>query len=125
MTETASPGQPNDGPEGGASDGGADLARFVQDWTALWQREMRGQASETGPGPATDPWRAAMTLWADPLTGEPATAAPAGERTATSRTQAAAVAPDTRDAEIRRLAGRVDELEARLAKLETNRRRRG
>ena len=82
-----------------------------------------------------DTWRAAVVVWAQ-ATGAQATGAQAvgvpptamaapREPPATPRSPAAAAAPDPRDAEIERLARRVDALEARLAKLEPARRRRG
>jgi hypothetical protein len=90
--------------------GSPDLARFLQDWTALWREEMQAQAG--------DPAGNIMSFWAETL-------GLARDRATTPRTEAAAAAPDARDAEIERLTRRVDELEARLAKLETPRRRRG
>ena len=90
--------------------GSPDLARFLQDWTALWREELQAQA--------TDPSSNIMSFWAETL-------GLSRDRVATPRAEAAAAAPDARDAEIERLARRVDELEARLAKLEAPRRRRG
>jgi hypothetical protein len=86
-----------------------DLARFLQDWTALWREELRAQAADPS-GPLGPFILSALGL--------------GRERATTPRAEAAAAAPDARDAEIGRLTRRVDELEARLAKLETPRRRR-
>ena len=117
MTDNASPDPP-------------DLAGFFQDWTNLWREEMQAQA---GDPEAMDVWRAAMTLWANTMSATPAVWRDPRSRTGAStgiptRPQAgaapAAAAPDARDAEIDRLSRRVDELEARLAGLETHRRRR-
>ena len=142
MTDKASPDDPQGGPKGRP-----DLARFLQDWTALWGEELRAQAGDPegmrlamlagmtkgtlspDMSAAMDTWRSAMTAWADtlvsPLAGTPPSAmVRAGDRAATPRSSAVAVASDARDAEIERLARRVDELEARLAKLETPRRPR-
>lgn len=94
---------------------------------------------------ATETWRAAMVAWAttmgvttmgantvgasslgaDSLGAPPSSVAASREPAATPRTQAVAAASDAGDAEIERLARRVDELEARLAELEKPRRRRG
>jgi hypothetical protein len=138
MTDKASPDRPPEEP---------DLARFLQDWTAMWRGELQTQANdpETVAG-AMEMWRAAMAIWSsapgmppmrpaasrdwaktreararDPGTGEPGAREPIG----TPRAAAADVASDPRDAEIERLARRVVELEARIAKLEAGRRRRG
>jgi hypothetical protein len=148
------------------------LARFLQDWTALWREELQAQASDPEgmsaampagmlPGmpdgaaasgamsgdmtAAMETWRAAMVAWAEAMGAEamgaeamgadtvaagtmgvpPATMAASREPPVTSGASAAAAASDPRDAEIDRLARRVDALEARLAKLEPTRRRRG
>ena len=114
MTGEASPNRPRDEP---------DLARFLQDWTALWREELRAQSSDTeGSAGAMELWRAAMTAWTSAFGIPPLAPAAAGEP---PRTPATAAASDARDAEVQRLAGRIDELEARLARLETTRRRRG
>lgn len=60
-----------------------------------------------------------------PLGASPASMARSRDPTAPPRSKAGAAAPDARDAEIERLARRVDELQARLAKLEASRRRPG
>jgi hypothetical protein len=124
MTGKTGDAEPNPAPPGGA----ADLARFLDDWTALWRRETRAQANDprandSGGLNAGDPmatmelWRVAMTAWTDAF----ATHAFAGgtrDRDGAPRTEAVDAASDARDAEIERLARRVDELEARLARLE-------
>jgi hypothetical protein len=74
---------------------------------------------------AIELWRAAMTTWAETVGASPSSMVRPRDRSAPPRTEAAAAAPDARDGEVERLARRVDELEARLAKLETPRRRRG
>ena len=113
MTDTASPDKP---------DAALDLARFFQDWTALWMEELQAQARETTPTPLAGPapaevWRAVMAQWTKGLGGDRPSNNPA-------RPSSAAAAFDPRDAEIERLARRVDELEARIARLEAPRRRR-
>jgi hypothetical protein len=133
MTEDANPDEPN-GPQ--------VLAQFLQDWTNLWREELHAQASDAeavqpaafariagGISPpdlagAMDLWRKAMEIWAQTL-GSPAPSVRSRDRATPSRAAAAAAASDPRDAEIERLARRVDELEARLARLETPRRGRG
>ena len=111
MTDTASPDKP---------EAALDLTGFFQDWTALWMGELQAQARETrpmsGPAPA-EVWRAVMAQWTKGLAGDRPSAVPAGP-------PSAAAAFDPRDAEIERLARRVDELEARIARLEPPRRRR-
>ncbi len=130
MTRDANPDEPN-GPQ--------VLAQFLQDWTRLWREELHAQTSNADASPlaqipgvgsppelaaAMDLWRKAMGTWAETM-GVSAPSAGSRDRSAPSRSAAAAAASDPRDAEIERLARRVDELEARLAKLETPRRRRG
>jgi hypothetical protein len=129
MTRDANPDEPA---------GSQVLARFLQDWTNLWRQELQAQGrdGETGMGvggagfspdiPAVmELWRTTMGVWAETLGAPPAVSARSRDRSTAPRPKAAAAAPDARDAEIERLARRVDELEARLAKLETPRRRRG
>ena len=85
-------------------------------------------------GPAMEAWRAAVTLWADAMLVAPsslvaprdsvrtARPGPEGTRVAGTReagTAAAAAASDAVDDAVQRLARRVDELEARLARLES------
>jgi hypothetical protein len=112
--------------------GEPDMTRFLQDWTALWREEMRAQATDPDALPhgmqtGMEAWRAAMVLWANAMS--PLTSAGprdgSGTPGAPKGAEAAAAASDARDDEIRGLARRVDELEARIAKLETPRRRRG
>jgi hypothetical protein len=118
------------------------LAQFLQDWTNLWQQEVQAQGRDpegmppgtltgvlgSGLSPdmtaAMDLWRTAMGVWAETLGASPASSARSRDRSTPPRSSAAAAASDPRDAEIERLVRRVDELEARLAKLETPRRRR-
>lgn len=126
MTRDANP----DGPKGPQV-----LAQFLQDWTTLWREEMQSQGGDpfaAGMGGRASPdlaaamelWRTAMTVWAETLAAPPISAARSRDRATAPRTAATAAASDPRDAEIERLARRVDELEARLAKLEAPRRRR-
>jgi hypothetical protein len=139
MTDKARPDQPKREP---------DLARFLQDWTALWQEELQVQANDPeGVKPAmlaglakagmpfetsaaTEMWRAAMAAWAGALGTPPSSLIPSRDHSvspgaASPGPQTAAAASDARDAEVERLARRVDELETRLGKLEATRRRRG
>jgi hypothetical protein len=136
MTDKASPDQSKEEP---------DMARFLQDWTALWRDELQAQANDPeGIAGTMELWRAAMTAWTGALGVPPFGVTPAGmpptgmppfgmpPMSASSPREhgspwapAVAVASDPRDAEIERLARRVDELETRLAKLETTRRARG
>jgi hypothetical protein len=119
--------------------GEADLARFLQDWAALWREELQAQASEPegmfgamakgGTLPALTAamefWRAAMVSWADRSGVSAGTRSSANFRDpVTPGPKTVTAAPDARDAEVERLARRVDELEARLARLEATRRRR-
>ncbi|MGA3000100.1 MAG: hypothetical protein ABSE20_00100 [Acetobacteraceae bacterium] len=116
------------------------LAQFLQDWTDLWREELQAQggdpqalgpfAGKIGSGSSPDLaaamelWRTATRVWADTMGALPASSVRSRDRSNPPRTTAAVAASDPRDAEIERLARRVDELEARLAKLETPRRRR-
>jgi hypothetical protein len=142
MTDETSPDEPQGAPTG-MPKGAEFLARFLQDWTALWRDELQAQARDPegvppgmfpgmqrgGVSPdmsaAVELARAAMTVWAETLGASPSSMVRSRDRSAPPRTEAAAAASDARDAEVERLARRVDELEARLAKLETPRRRRG
>ena len=119
------------------------LARFLQDWTALWRAELQARASDPeaalpgmlaglfdgGKAPETatvmELLRATTNAWAETFGALQPSMVRQRDRAAAPRTQAAPAASDARDAEIERLARRVDELEARLAKLEAPRRRRG
>jgi hypothetical protein len=140
MTGKASPDQPKEEP---------DLARFLQDWTALWREELQAQANDPeATAGAMELWRSAMTAWTGVMGLTPLDltkmAGPREHPTGASRPKATAAAYDIGDAEvervargevervargeIERLAGRVAELEARLAKLENAKpdvRRRG
>ena len=117
MTNKARPGRPTGEP---------DLARFLQDWTAMWRGEMQAQSNDPEAiAGAMEMWRAAISAWTDgpgmpPMRGTAAS----HDRAGAPRAKAAAAASDARDAEVQRLARRVDELEARIAKLEATRRRR-
>jgi hypothetical protein len=102
-----------------------DMARFFQDWAALWREEARAGSRDPADARAAmagmmETWRAAMAAWANAI--QPA--APRDRATA-PRTSAAAAAPDAVDDAVRALTRRIDELEARVAKLESPRRRRG
>jgi hypothetical protein len=134
MTDDANP----DAPEGPQV-----LAQFLQDWTKLWREELQAQAGDPErmapgalarmPGIGSPPdlaatmdlWRAAVSVWAETLGATPASTVRSRDRSIPPRSPAAAAASDPRDAEVERLARRIDELEARLAKLEAPRRRRG
>ena len=132
MTDDAT----RDGPKGAQT-----LAQFMRDWTSLWQQELQAQgrdpeaagayAGKPGGGAspdlssAMDLWRTAMGVWAEAMGLPPASSVRSRDSATPSRSTSAAAAPDPRDAEIERLARRIDDLEARLAKLETPRRRRG
>jgi hypothetical protein len=117
------------------------LAQFLQDWTNLWQQELQAQgrdpeamppgvfarmAGGTSPdmSAAVEQWRSAMGVWAETLGASPAAMVGSRDRSPQARSAASAAASEPRDAEIERLVRRVDELEARLAKLEAPRRRR-
>jgi hypothetical protein len=117
MTNKASPGRPKGEP---------DLARFLQDWTALWRDELQVQTNdpEAATG-AMEMWRAAIAAWTGGFGMPPLRPAAPRDSTGAPRTQAVAAAPDARDAEVERLARRVNELEARIVKLEAAARRRG
>ena len=132
MTDDAT----RDGPKGAQT-----LAQFLQDWTSLWQQELQAQGrdpeaagkfaglpgggSSPDPSAAMDLWRTFMGVWAETLGLAPASSVRSRDSATPSRTAPTAAASDPRDAEIERLARRIDDLEARLAKLETPRRRRG
>jgi ubiquinone biosynthesis protein UbiJ len=71
-------------------------------------------------------WRGAMTAWTNAFGMLPSSlASPLAAAGEPPRTPAAAAASVSRDDEVHRLTRRIDELEARLARLETTRRRRG
>jgi hypothetical protein len=106
-----------------------DLAQLARDWITLWQSELTAAAADRE---LQETWQALAALWAGVaaamLSGLPRgvpdgragfAAAPGRARSAASAwTTPPAAAPDARDAEIDRLAGRVAELERRLAELE-------
>jgi hypothetical protein len=133
MTDDANPDRP-EGPQA--------LAQCLQDWTSLWREELQAQRADPDrmasatlsriPGMGSPPdlsaamdlWRTAITAWADTMGASPAATGRSRDRSVPPRPSAAAPAPDPRDAEIERLARRIDELETRLAKLEAPRRRR-
>jgi len=91
--------------------GGPDLEALARDWIALWQSELTALATDRE---ARETMQASMALWAGALSAMMR----ATPRDSTPGTAPAAAASDPRDAEIRRLARHVAELEARLAKLE-------
>jgi hypothetical protein len=98
-----------------------ELHELARDWIALWQSELAALATDRE---AQETWQTLMSLWAG-AAGAMLQALPraghdgAGARPAHApRPAAAAAAPDSRDAEIERLARRVAELERRLAELE-------
>jgi hypothetical protein len=107
--------------------GGASPHELARDWITLWQSELTALAADRE---TQETWQAMVALWAGAagamLNGGSAASAPrpgdgAGRRAgsaAATGTASAAAAPDPRDAEIERLAGRVAELEQRLAGLE-------
>ncbi len=127
MTDEAAPKQ---------AGGGPDLARFLQDWTEMWREEARAQTNDPAAmAGAMEVWRAVMAYWADAapsfLAGVSPGMAGAHDLSRIFRSGPAAARPQTADAasvavdaEVRRLNRRVDELEARIARLETPRRRR-
>src|SRR4051812_32187413 len=73
MTDKASPDQPGSGARGQPEKKpaeGADTARFLQDWTALWNRELQAQETDAKAGDmsaAAEVWRTAMSGWTDAL----------------------------------------------------------
>jgi hypothetical protein len=115
-----------DPPAGWAVAKGADEA-LARDWITLWQSELAALAVDRE---AHETWQQMLALWAS-LAGALARAPPRGGAdgagahsagaAAAPRASSAAAAPDARDAEIDRLAGRVGELERRLADLEGRR----
>jgi hypothetical protein len=125
------------GPEKPASGGSESRARIAselpdprklaQDWITLWQSELSAMAADPE---MRESWQSMMAIWAGTMStvlrGIPR--APASDRYERAGGQArspdaprpppAAAAPDTRDAEIERLARHVATLERRLADLE-------
>ena len=128
MTDKASPDRPTEEP---------DLARFLEDWTAMWRGELQAQTTDPeAMAGALEMWRAAISVWTGALGMPPMRPAASRDRAKAREpgarepigapgAEAANVASDPRDAEVERLTRRVDELEARIVKLETARRRPG
>src|SRR5882724_2761268 len=127
MTDKASPDEPATGPQGEARKAPgepAQMTRFLEDWTKLWLDELRAQSADPqAMADGMELWRAAMALWTDAMGVRPARTGGdrPDDRTGASRAQTVAAASDAGDAAIERLARRIDELEARLARLETHR----
>jgi hypothetical protein len=133
MHDGAPPRAPPHGRPGGpaAPDSQApDLQALARDWITLWQSELTAAAADRE---VQETWQTLAGLWAGVaaamLAGLPRGAGDGAARTprasragaaAPARPAPAAAAPDARDAEIDRLAGRVAELERRLADLERN-----
>jgi hypothetical protein len=138
--EATGPGAPGRGPDGfgepgfgaaGSRRSGAtdlpDARKLAQDWITLWQSEISAMAADPE---IRESWQTIMALWAGTMSamlrglpreqnthrydGAHGRAGPADA----SRSAAVAPAPDTRDAEIERLARHVAALERRLAELE-------
>ena len=115
---TESPADPPGPPRDSALGGAAALAR---DWITIWQSELSAAA--------TDRERAQLWAWTAAQWAAAARAAtmllpafdgPSGPAAAKPPAGAApaVAAPDARDAAIARLAGRVEQLERRLAGLD-------
>jgi hypothetical protein len=105
-----------------------DLQALARDWITLWQSELSAAAADRE---VRETWQTLAGLWAGVAAAmlqnlprglpdaPPATTTETGAGAAApARPAPAAAAPDARDAEIDRLAGRVAELERRLAELE-------
>jgi len=140
MHDGAPPRETQGGPAGApgrgrtpASETGAppapDLQRVARDWITLWQSELTAAAADRE---VQEAWQTLAGIWAsvagamlqhlprgvpDGTSAGPRPAGSAGAA-ASARPAPAAAAPDARDAEIERLAGRVADLERRLADLE-------
>ena len=55
MTDKASPDRPTEEP---------DLARFLEDWTAMWRGELQAQTTDPeAMAGALEMWRAAISVW--------------------------------------------------------------
>jgi hypothetical protein len=113
-----------------------DLHKLAQDWITLWQSELSAMASDRE---LQETWRATMALWAGVATAVLSATTPHTRHSASSRDErgrqrpgakhaagakATAAPPDSRDAEIERLARHIATLEARLEELERGGHRR-
>jgi len=119
---------PRDRPGGSAAPPpeppGLDLQALARDWITLWQSELTAAAADRE---VQETWQTLAALWAGVAgamlqglprgTADEAGGFPGARPFAAPRPAPAAAAPDARDAEIERLAGRVAELERRLADL--------
>ena len=94
----------------------ADMQGFARDWITVWQSELADTAVDRE---LQETWQRMLALWAQAAGGPLPGWSDAGRSRSpvAPRATAAAAAPDTRDAEIGRLAERVAELERRLAEL--------
>jgi hypothetical protein len=93
-----------------------------RDWATIWESELAAAAVDRE---AQETWRGLLPLLIGPLGARLADAAAGRPGPGpTAGASPAAAAPDARDAAIERLAGRVAELERRMAALERPRRRR-
>jgi hypothetical protein len=104
-----------------------DPRKLAQDWITLWQSELSAMAADPE---MRESWRSVMAIWAGTMstvlrglprapTSDRYERAGGQSRTADApRPPPTAAAPDTRDAEIERLARHVATLERRLADLE-------
>jgi hypothetical protein len=109
---------------GGDRPAGPDPYALARDWITLWQSELAAAAQDRE---VQEAWAALLAVWAGSAEAMlafaaavmPPGAAPDDARTHdAARAAAAAAASDARDDEIGRLAGRIAELERRLAELE-------
>jgi hypothetical protein len=104
-----------------------DARKLAQDWITLWQSEISAMAADPE---IREAWQTVMALWAGTMStmlrglprGQDATRNDSARRRSGTadapRSAPPAAAPDTRDAEIERLARHVAALERRLAELE-------
>jgi hypothetical protein len=130
----ADAGFKNTGPDGDGCDSASpqageesiDMRRLARDWITLWQSELNAMAADPE---MHETWQSVLALWAggmaSMLRAAPRESAvrrePSGRGTGAAdppRPQAAAAAPDPRDAEIERLGRHVASLERRFAELE-------